>query len=861
MKKLRKLLALLLCAVLCLALLAGRGGKSDGGEKTSGNPGTSGNSGSTASSGGGSGSSGSGTPAPDTYVYTAEYVPLKGDLGFVSSLSYADGRFLTSTYGVVGDNTPEGVTPEYEGQYSVYGSIFYWINMDGTVEKLEKFEPIDIGETDESRNVTSYSMGFDLSPDGTLRNLDSVYVSWYDGPEDEDVEMYSEEWYSKGYYAYQHSEEHYFLRTLDKDGAELSRIDLSELSGDDSGGGFGGFGGFGGPSGFTADAAGNIYVNMGSTVVVLDPEGKKLGEVSLGGGGGWAWIYSLIRMGDGRVAATYNSGGSDRLTFIDLATMEFSKTESYPVVNAMNMTVGSAASDFDFYYTNGSNFMGYSLDAGSSEKVLNWINADVDPSTIGTAVLLPDGRVATIETTWASDFSSSTCELILLSKVPASSLAQKTVLTLATQSLDYNIRSQIVKFNRTSPDYRIEVLDYSEYNTEADSTAGVTKLNTEILAGNVPDILDLAGLNADQLGARGLLADLYPLLNGDSELSGHVFDSVLKALESDGKLYRTAASFNLYAVTGAASVVGDTPGWTLKEFNAALQSMPEGCKPFAESITRSTILNACLNMEMANLIDWNTGECHFDSSVFTDILEFAAIFPATYESEGGFGFGFGGFGGGNGPTEEERIASGQQMLALSWLTSFDSFQTYNNMFGGDATYIGFPTSEGVGNALWFQDSGYAISAKCTYKDAAWQFLRLLFSKDYQSTVTAFSSFPTNRDLFLEKLTDAMTPEYMKDENGNYLLDENGERIEQPRSSGFGFGFGFGGGAEIYAMTQEQGDEVVALIESTDRVWNSDSEIMDVITSESEAFFAGQKTASEVAKLIQSKLTIYVNEQR
>ena len=852
MKKLRKILALLLCAVLCLALLAGCGGKSDGGEKASGNSGSSGSSGSTASSGGGSGSSGSGTPAPDTYVYTAEYVPLKGELGFVSSLSYADGRFLTSTYGVIGDNTPEGVTPEYEGQYSVYGSIFYWIDLDGTVEKLEKFEPIDIGETDESRNVTSYSMGFDLTPDGILRNLDSVYVSWYDGPEDEDVEMYSEEWYSKGYYAYQHSEEHYFLRTLDKDGAELSRIDLSELGGDDSGGGgFGGFGGFG-LSGFTADAAGNIYVNTGSTVIVLDPEGKKLGEVSLSGGG-WAWIYSVIRMGDGRVAATYNSGGSDRLTVIDLATMEFSKTESYPLVNAMNMTVGSTDSEYDFYYTNGSNFMGYSLEKGSSDKVLNWINADVDPSNIGTAVLLPDGRVATIETTWASDFSSSNCELVLLSKVPASSLAQKTVLTLATQSINYNIRSQIVKFNRSSPDYRIEVLDYSEYNTEDDNTAGLTKLNTEILAGNVPDILDLTGLSVGQLGARGLLADLYPFLNGDSELNGKIFPNVLKALESDGKIYRTASNFNLYVVMGAASVVGDTPGWTLKDFNAALKSMPEGCVPFSDSTTRSSILQSCLNMEMGNLVDWTTGECRFDSTTFTDILEFAALFPATAESGGAFGGMWGGFGGGE--SEEDRIAQGKQMLMQTWMYNFDSFQMYNAMFGGDATFIGFPTSQGVGNALMFQDSGYAMSAKCANKDAAWQFLRTLFGKDYQAS--SFMGFPTNMDAFNDSLKTAMTPEYEKDADGNYVLDENGERIEVSRSS---WGWGMSA-TELKALTQDEADEILALVQGTTRVWGTDQGLLDSVIAESEAFFAGQKSAEEVAKLVQSKMTIYVNEQR
>ena len=849
MKKTKSILALLLAAVLCLGLLAGCG------EKTtdSGTP--------SGSGGGGSGDAASGgsTPAAqeETYVYTSEYIPIQGDLGgFPSTLLYADGRFLTSVYGVIGDNTPEGVTPEYEGQYSVYGNIYSWINMDGSVEKLENYAPIELEDMEEGRTAMTFSLGFDAAPDGKIYSLEEVYVNWYDGPDD-DVEMYSDEWYSKGYYAYQHTEEHYFLRILGKDGAEESHIDLSALTEDASqGGGFGGFG-FGGISAFTVDGQGRIYVVNGTDIAILDAQGTKLGEITLSN----TWSVTLLRMADGRVAASYSEGFNQKLTVIDPATLELSKEESYSILNVYNLTSGGG--DCDFYYTNGSNLMGYKLADASSERVLNWINADVDPNNVQTALVLPDGRVATMFTEWSSDFTSSTTTLVLLTRVPASSVAKKTVLTLATQNLDYNIRSQIVRFNRNSADYRIQVLDYSEYNTQEDTSAGVTKLNTEILAGNVPDILDLGGLNADQLGARGILTDLYPLLNADTELGGQIFDNVLKALEADGKLYRTASSFNLYAVTGAASVVGDTPGWTLKDFNEALAGMPEGCLPFPESITRSTILNACVNMEMDNLIDWTTGQCNFDSTVFTDILEFANLFPATYESEGGgfgFGFGFGG-GGNNGPTEEERIASGQQMLSLTWLTNFDSFQTYNNMFGGDATFIGFPTSQGVGNALWFQDSGFAISQKCQNKEAAWQFVRLLFSKDYQNTVTSFGSFPTNRDLFMEKLTEAMTPEYQKDENGNYLLDENGERIEVPKNNGFGFGFGFGGGAEIYAMTQEQGDEVMALVEGTDRVWNSHADIMDVITAESEAYFAGQKTAQEVAKLIQSKLTIYVNEQR
>ncbi len=56
---------------------------------------------------------------------------------------------------------------------------------------------------------------------------------------------------------------------------------------------------------------------------------------------------------------------------------------------------------------------------------------------------------------------------------------------MACMYLDSTLRGAIINFNKTSDSYRVEVTDYSEYNTGEDYTAGLTKLTTEITSGNI----------------------------------------------------------------------------------------------------------------------------------------------------------------------------------------------------------------------------------------------------------------------------------------------------------------------------------------------------------------------------------------
>ena len=115
-------------------------------------------------------------------------------------------------------------------------------------------------------------------------------------------------------------------------------------------------------------------------------------------------------------------------------------------------------------------------------------------------------------------------------------------------------------------------------------------------------------------------------------------------------------------------------------------------------------------------------------------------------------------------------------------------------------------------------------------------------------------------MFEKKKQDALTPTYQKDEEGHILIDpETGEKMMEAK--GWTVDFETMEEIPVYVYTQEQVDRVEEVIRATDRVPDSNRPIFDIVREQAQAFFAGQRSAEEVAKLVQSKVNIYVNEQR
>lgn len=769
----------------------------------------------------------SGAETAAGYTYTASFRTLRENSDDSSRpMAVTDGGFYTVGSQKVGENVPEGRKAEYEGQFDLYAPYISFSTFDGQVNRLDNYSPAEAGIDSAGRTDFASSPGINfllVNGDGSLTVLESVYSSWNDAPDGVKPE-------DDGYYDYYRFETAWFFRTLDSTGAELNSARL-DMDGEDVY-----------IHEAVCDEKGNLVISTGPGLTAFAPDGSRAYDIRFDG-----YIYSLVRLQDGRAAALiYENGGSSlSLRVIDTSAGAFS-AESYAVPHdAYELIPGGG--DYDLYYTSGVNFYGYSLAEQRAEKLLNWLSCDVDSSELGLVNVDSSGVIRGFTGSYDEKADTWSMDYFTLDRVPYDPAAQKKTLSMAVMYMDPNIQKAILSFNRSGGDYRIEVTDYSEFNTEEDYSAGMTKLTTEIMAGDMPDILALDQLPYRQMAAKGLLTDLYPYIDGDSSLDrDDYFQNVLSALEVDGGLYCAPGGFGVMTAAGASSVVGDEPGWTYDDYYAALAIMPEGCEGFDVGFDRNSLLTLCLVLDLDQYMDWSTGECRFDSEDFVKLLEFAA--------SGGRDFDYENYEFSGDDTASARIQQGRQMLTQANFSGVDfMYENFTQLFGGEVTFIGFPTMHGVGSVLAVED-GYCISSGCSDKDAAWQFVRTVLTDKYQS---GGFYLPTNRKTFEEKLRASMVVEYQKDPNGNYLLDENGERIPLPKG-GFTDGINT---YEIYATTEEQAQQLRSVIDSATKLMDYDESIIKIVSEQAAAYFSGQKSAREVAKLIQSKASIYINEQR
>lgn len=148
-----------------------------------------------------------------------------------------------------------------------------------------------------------------------------------------------------------------------------------------------------------------------------------------------------------------------------------------------------------------------------------------------------------------SDWSNSGLSVINYTYDPDIPSVPENQLVVYSLLENYTIRQAISSYAKEHPDTYVKYeigLNYGDGTTQSDA---LKTLNTEIMAGNGPDVVILDGLTAESYIEKGLLEDMSDIINPLVE-DGTIFKNIADAYTNDGKIYQIPTSFKYPILLG-----------------------------------------------------------------------------------------------------------------------------------------------------------------------------------------------------------------------------------------------------------------------------------------------------------------------
>ncbi len=420
---------------------------------------------------------------------------------------------------------------------------------------------------------------------------------------------------------------------------------------------------------------------------------------------------------------------------------------------------------------------------------------------------------------------------------PCTAAEAAPTLRIAGYAVGDGIHAAASAFNRTRFDYTARVIDYRQYDDNPNALypdkAGVTKLNTELLAGGDFDVLYLNDyLSSAALARQGGLLDLYPLLDAGDKVTRDTFvPSILEKTETDGHLYSLSTAFGIRTLLSDRRVIGEYPTLSIADWNALEAADPDRD---VTDMAEETFMYYLSDIAVHDFI--KDGTAQFNTDTFIAYLETMATLPNVDELWEQLLEDL--------PVADyATIADGTFLLMPLYLRNLSFYQrTLCNLADG-AQFTGYPTENGVGHVMEFADT-LGIFAATDKKDAAWDFLRLTVTENRLGLSEGGleqPGFPTDRASFEAQLDHYRDPSNFVDMSGAPATTFEG--------------------APLRALTEEDIDRLYDIIDAAKPLVQADRAIVDILEDEASYFLKGEATAADTAARIGQRVQLYLDEQQ
>jgi ABC-type glycerol-3-phosphate transport system substrate-binding protein len=384
-----------------------------------------------------------------------------------------------------------------------------------------------------------------------------------------------------------------------------------------------------------------------------------------------------------------------------------------------------------------------------------------------------------------------------------------TILTLQCWAPDQYLQTCVQDYNMTHEDVQIKIqAAFENYSDTQSAQAAMDQLNLKLLAGDTPDIFCFNSLNIMALENANLVLDLREYMENDAAFQADdYYMDLWEQFSLHGKLYEFVPTFELIGLVGQTSEIGARDSWSFAEWLAFSQSHSD---KNMLNLTPTAMLEYMEMYSLSEFVDVENASCNFETDSFYQFLEIISQMPSQN-------------------TDSEAILD---------IARINSVYDYLFMDGRtQRTITGFPSSKGNGPSIHAIYS-YGICSKTAYPEECWDFLMFLLEEQNTDNLSSFSMRKSvNEALFAQAQLPADDPDSLVYQ----CYDENGTQI-QP-------------------LTQAEADYLRSLLETTDSIRFRYADVESIVSEEVPAYLNTDKTAEEVAALIQNRVSIFLSEQQ
>lgn len=338
------------------------------------------------------------------------------------------------------------------------------------------------------------------------------------------------------------------------------------------------------------------------------------------------------------------------------------------------------------------------------------------------------------------------------------------------------LRAAISSFLKKNPDATVN-LTIGKENQGAQETADILQnLNTQILAGDGPDILLLDGLPAASYAEKGMLMNLRQLMD-----FSETYEQLLTPLETNGGLYYFPARFKtallltttdqLGAFSDLESMVKAIESGKDKPAASADSTDPFGSiakedRPVFEFTDLEELFNALYHTSAGKILE--NGALNKEAAkTFLDAMKrISDKYKLTEVSEEGMGMAVAI----SGSSSDNEIISGNVINYMSGRALSGSFLlgslSYLSMFESDGTE--YTTMPGLTDGTYIPSTMMGISAGTDKTELAAAFLQHMLTEDVQGV--SGGGFPMTQKGFDSQLKDLSEMEINGQPSGNITFD-------------------------------------------------------------------------------------------